>query len=103
MDDDTLQGVIFEEGEAISLAELCQLCCVEVEWITTLVNEGILEPIGFRHKNWIFSGSALRRTRIVKHLQQDLDINIAGAALVLVLVLELLEERNMLLAKLNSH
>ncbi|WP_292980020.1 chaperone modulator CbpM [Nitrosomonas sp.] len=99
MDDDTLQGVIFEEGEAISLDELCQLCSVEVEWITTLVNEGILEPVEFRHKNWIFSGSALRRIRVVKHLQQDLDINIAGVAL----VLELLEERNMLLAKSDSY
>lgn len=99
MDHDILHGVVIEESEALSLFELCQICNVEVEWITALVNEGILEPAGTQSENWFFSGVALRRVQIVRHLQRDLDVNLSGAAL----VLELLEERNALLAKINLY
>lgn len=99
MDHDILHGVVIEESEALSLSELCQICNVEVEWITALVNEGILEPAGTQSENWFFSGVALRRVQVVRHLQRDLDVNLSGAAL----VLELLEERNVLLAKINPY
>lgn len=99
MDHDILHGIIIEESEALSLPELCQICNVEVEWVTALVDEGILEPAGTRPENWYFSGVALQRVRVVRHLQRDLDVNLSGAAL----VLELLEERNTLLAKINPY
>jgi len=99
MDHDILHGIVIEESEALSLSELCQICNVEAEWITALVNESILEPAGTQSENWFFSGVALRRVQVVRHLQRDLDVNLSGAAL----VLELLEERNALLAKINLY
>jgi chaperone modulatory protein CbpM len=56
-----------------------------------LVEQGILEPAGRRGRHWCFPASSLRRTRITLHLQRDLGVNLAGAALVLDL-LERIEE-----------
>jgi len=98
MEHTILSGTIIEESESISLTELCEICKVDVEWVTTLVYEGILEPAETRSEHWIFNGISLQRALIINRLQQDLDINLAGAAL----VVELLEERNALLAKINS-
>lgn len=92
-----LNGIIVEESEEISLTKLCHICKADAGWITDLVQEGILEPADTAAEPWYFSGISLRRALIVKRLQQDLDINLAGAAL----VLELLEEREMLLARSN--
>ncbi|SFU42677.1 transcriptional regulator, MerR family [Nitrosomonas eutropha] len=97
MEHGILNGIIIEENEEISLLELCQICKVDTEWVTALVHEGILEPVGAEPEHWFFSGVSLRRVLIVNRLQHDLDINLAGAAL----VVRLLEERDALLAKTN--
>lgn len=97
MEHDILNGTILEENKEISLPELCQVCKVDAEWVIALVHEGILEPIGTGPEYWFFSRIALRRALIVNRLQHDLDINLAGAAL----VVELLEERDTLLARIN--
>ena len=73
----------------LTLAELSRACCVHAEWIFSLVEEGILEPEGETERSWHFSGPSLRRARMVIHLQQDLGVNLAGAALVLDLMDEL--------------
>ncbi|WP_350282477.1 chaperone modulator CbpM [Nitrosomonas sp.] len=99
MGHDILHGIVIEESEALSLSELCRICNVEVEWIIALVNEGILEPAGTRPEDWFFSGIVLQRVLVVRRLQRDLDINLAGAAL----VLELLEERNASFVKTNFY
>ncbi len=98
MEHTIVSGIIIEESEKISLTELCEICKVDVEWVTALVHEGILEPIETGSEHWVFNGISLQRALIINRLQQDLDINLAGAAL----VVELLEERNALLAKINS-
>ncbi len=87
--------VIEEEGE-LSLAELSRACRVDAEWLAALVAEGILEPLpGGRH-HWRFSAGSLLRVRTVRRLQQDLGVNMAGAAL----ALELMEELDTLRARL---
>ncbi len=82
-----LSGYVIEEELELSLAELSQVCCVNAEWLMALVEEGIIEPMASNH-HWRFSGVSIYRARTVKRLQQDLGVNIAGAAL----ALELLEE-----------
>lgn len=81
-----------------TLAELCRSCGVEAEFIEALVEEGILEPVGRRGRHWCFPASSLRRTRITLHLQRDLGINFAGAAL----ALDLLERIEDLEARLRA-
>ncbi len=74
---------IIDEAVTFTTAELCRSCAVEAEFIEALVEEGILEPTGYRRHHWCFPGSSLRRTRITFHLHRDLGVNLAGAALAL--------------------
>jgi chaperone modulatory protein CbpM len=74
---------LIDEQTIFTLADLCRSCSVKVEFIEAMVEEGILEPTGERGHHWCFQPSSLRRTRITLHLQQDLGVNLAGAALAL--------------------
>jgi chaperone modulatory protein CbpM len=93
-----LDGCILEEDAVISLAELCSACSVHAEYIIALVDEGILEPECGDTGAWRFAGTSLKRTRMVIHLERDLGVNIAGAAL----VLDLMEELEGLRAQLRQ-
>ena len=81
--DITLKGEILEESDLVSLADLCRSCTVETRTITTLVAEGILDPAGEDVEHWRFTIGSLRRVKTVIHLQRDLGVNLAGAALAL--------------------
>jgi len=83
----TLTGVVFDETTEITVTELCEVCSVEHTLIEQLVEEGILDPVGGRPDELRFHYASVRRIRTVVHLQQDLGVNLAGAAL----ALELLE------------
>jgi chaperone modulatory protein CbpM len=90
--DQTVPDVeLIDEKTVFTLAELCRSCAVEAEFIETLVEQGILEPVGRRGRHWCFPSNSLRRTRVTLHLRQDLGVNLAGAALALDL-LERIEE-----------
>jgi len=78
-----LIGEVLEENDLLSLADLCRSCTVETQTITTLVSEGILDPMGADTEHWRFTVSSLRKVRTVIHLQRDLGVNLEGAALAL--------------------
>ena len=78
-----LFGEVIGEGDLVSIADLCRSCTVEIQTIATLVSEGILEPCGNDVEHWQFSIGSLRRVKTVIHLQRDLGVNLAGAALAL--------------------
>jgi len=83
-----LTGVILEEEVSLTLEDLCQACAVDAEFIVALVEEGALNPSGPDRGPWRFSGRSLSRTRTALRLRRDLEINVAGVAL----TLELLDE-----------
>jgi len=89
---------LIDEQTTFTLADLCRACAVEAELIEALVEQGILEPAGRRGRHWCFPFSSLRRTRITLHLQRDLGVNLAGAAL----ALDLLERIEALDARLRA-
>jgi len=89
---------LIDEETTFTLAELCRCCDVEAELIEVLVEHGILEPAGRQGRHWCFPASSLRRTRITLHLQRDLGVNLAGAAL----ALDLLERIDELDARLRA-
>lgn len=95
---DILTGIIIEEEIHLSLRELCDACAVHAEFITELVDEGVIEPSGFDKSHWFFSGVSLQRIRSAKRLQQDLGINLAGVAL----ALDLLDEMQLLHTQLRK-
>ena len=78
-----LTGHIFDERTEITIVELCEVCSVEITLVDEFVDEGILEPIGGIREERRFSYSSVRRARTVLHLQRDLGLNLAGAALAL--------------------
>ena len=99
-DTNALSGHIFDETTEITIVELCEFCSIEIELVDELVDEGILEPTdGSSEKRRFDEGileptdgssekrrfpySSVRRTRTVVHLQRDLGLNLAGAALAL--------------------
>ena len=83
-----LTGIIVEDSTEFTLGELSRACGMPAEWNLSLVEEGVIEPVGDDQAHWYFRGYCLRRVRIVQRLQSDLGLNLAGAAL----ALELLEE-----------
>jgi len=78
-----LNGQILDEDTEITLVQLCRSCDVRGELIEAMVEHGILEPSGRRGRHWCFASSSLKRTRVTLHLQRDLGVNLAGAALAL--------------------
>ena len=91
-------AIILEEQTDLTISEVCQACAVRVETIVELVDEGVLAPQGREPHRWRFSGVHLYRTRVAFHLQRDLGINLAVAAL----VLQLLDELEALQARLRK-
>jgi chaperone modulatory protein CbpM len=89
-----LVGQLVEEEVTLTLDELCGACAVERERIVELVELGVLETQADARQ---FGGAALRRARLALRLQRDLDLNAAGAAL----VIELLERIEGLEAQLR--
>jgi len=92
----TLSGTLLDERVHLSLKDMSQACSSRTEWIVELVGEGILEPVGDEPSQWRFSGGSLGRAHIARRLQSDLEINLAGVAL----VLDLLEEMASLRSRL---
>lgn len=92
-------GENLDDDTQLTLAQLSRACAVHAEWIMHLVEEGVLEPQGPTPTQWRFSGLCLRQARVVIHLQRDLRVNLAGAAL----ALELMEQIECLHARLRHH
>ena len=97
-DHQTLRGAIFEESPALTVRDLSRLCAVDERRIVEFVEEGVLEVVEVNSADWHFAGSALRRARLALRLERDLELNLAGVAL----VLELMEELQCLRRELQA-
>lgn len=94
----TLSGTLLDDQAYYSLEEVCSTCCVRIDWVVELVEEGILEPAGDKRSQWLFSGSHVSRLVVARRLQHDLDINLPGVAL----AIQLLEELDLARARLRA-
>ncbi len=85
-----LSGIVMDDNQAISLAELCRCCSLPAEQVVTMIENGIVEPIESRItiSRWQFRGESVLRIQTAIRLKRDLGVNTAGAAL----ALELLDE-----------
>jgi chaperone modulatory protein CbpM len=72
----------------LSLDQVCHICDISPEFIDELIDQNIIHPHENVSAQFMFSLSQLRRIKTAKRLQKDLEINLAGVAL----ILELLEE-----------
>jgi chaperone modulatory protein CbpM len=76
-------GQIAEEENDLTLFELCNTCRLSPELIVEMVNEGILDPAGDSARKWRFAFSEAENVRKAIRFQNDLNVNLAGAALAL--------------------
>jgi chaperone modulatory protein CbpM len=97
-DSNTPMGpVVVEEEVRFTLLELCHACAAERDVLVALVDEGVLQPSGDEPQQWQFGGASLRRARAALRLSRDLELGVAGTAL----VLDLLDEIDTLRARLR--
>lgn len=90
--DRIIQGLPLEESAWIEVGDFCAWLRIERHWVVSLVEAGVLEPRGAAPESWSFPASDLARVRAAARLVRDLDVNLAGAAV----ILDLLEERRRL-------
>jgi chaperone modulatory protein CbpM len=92
-----VHAVIVEEELRFTLADLCRACRVDTDQLVELVHEGVIEPAGDRPDDWRFAGPALARARTALRLAHDMELNVAGTAL----VMDLLDEIESLRSRLR--
>lgn len=73
-----------ETNPQLTLDNLCEACQVSEEFINELIEYGIIES-----NVPPFTADHLRRVRTIKRLQEDLEVNLPGAAVVLDLMDEI--------------
>ena len=86
-----LTGILLDEKIELSMIEISRACSSSTEWVVELVEEGVLEPIGHEQAHWRFSGTSLQRAHTARRLQHDLEIDLAGIALALDLMDEMVK------------
>ena len=94
----TVRGILLDEHVQYSLEEVCEVCSIQTDWVVELVEQGIIQPAGEDRRHWRFPGSSLHTALKARRLQQDLDLNLSGVAL----VLQLLEEIEQLRSRLGA-
>ncbi|MDE2564449.1 MAG: MerR family transcriptional regulator [Burkholderiales bacterium] len=85
-----VQGVVVVEEQVVfSFDALCRALGAGADEVQALVAEGLLEPAGHGPEDWRFGGAALARARTALRLARELDLGLAGAALVMDLLAEI--------------
>src|SRR5579862_4597598 len=87
----------YSQQQPLTLTDLCLTCHVTTDFIYDLIEYEIIYPQAREEEDWLFDLSQLQRLKTVLRLQNDLELNLAGAAL----VLELLDRINDLESKVE--
>lgn len=78
----------YSEESLLTLEELCGICGIHVAVVHDFMMHDIIRPIDGAEAQLIFDLEQLHRMQQALRLQHDLEVNVAGVAL----VLDLLEE-----------
>jgi chaperone modulatory protein CbpM len=79
----------YSQDTALSLEELCEICHISSDLIHDLIAYEIIHPKQPSTDRWVFDLAELKRIQIALRLQRDLEVNLAGVAVVLDLLDEL--------------
>ena len=90
-----LHGTVLDEATHFGLKELCTLCNITAEMVQDMIDEGLLTPPDSSPMQWRFDYIEIRRVQTAVRLQRDLRLNLPGCALVLDLLEELEELRQL--------
>lgn len=88
-----VRAELVDTATVCTIDELCLACSVDANWITELVEHGVIEPIGEVGADWRFTSLAIVRIAKAKRLERDLNLNPPGLAVVLDLLDEIYDLR----------
>jgi chaperone modulatory protein CbpM len=80
--------VDYSEDSPLTLSDICEMCHISPDYINELIAFDIVQPRGEAIEQWHFDLTHLRRIKTALRLQHDLEVNLAGIAV----VLDLMEE-----------
>lgn len=83
----------YSDKSPLTLAELCEICNISQDRVQEFISWEIVHPRQSRGEELIFELIDLQRIKTALRLQHDLEVNLAGVALVLDLLEELQELR----------
>ena len=89
---------LVDAADLYTVGELCIACNVDANWISALVEHGVIEPIDQVGADWQFTSLTIVRIAKAKRLERDLNLNPSGLAV----VLDLLDEIDGLRAQLGK-
>jgi chaperone modulatory protein CbpM len=92
-----VRAELVDTATLCTVEELCLACSVDANWITELVEHGVIEPIDGIGADWRFTSLAIVRVAKARRLELDLNLNPPGLAV----VLDLLDEIDDLRAQLR--
>lgn len=93
-----VRAELVDTATVCTIDELCLACNVDANWITELVEHGVIEPIREVGADRRFTSLAIVRIAKAKRLERDLNLNPPGLAV----VLDLLDEIDDLRAQLGK-
>ncbi|MBV7482608.1 chaperone modulator CbpM [Bordetella sp. BOR01] len=91
-------GTLVGKAEPLSADDLARACGAEVEWVTQLVQVGIVQAQGSRPVDWRFHSGDLQRALETRRLERDFGACLDAAAL----ILDLSQEVRQLRAQLRA-
>lgn len=88
---------IINNENLLSFEEICRAIHAEDDLIIQLIEYHVIQPKGSSKKNWKFDDIALKRARLARNFYYDLEVNLAGVAL----LIDMLEKIETLEANIN--
>lgn len=85
--------LVTESHREVTLDTLAECAEVHPEYLRTLVEFGLVEPIRSSESEMVFRASAILRVRRIIRIKRDLGVNLPGVAVILRLTEELREVR----------
>jgi len=83
----------YSQKTPLTFKELCDICQISSDFLNMLMEYDIIHPRESEQEEWLFDLTELKRIQRAMRLQRDLEVNLAGVAVMLDLLEELEELR----------
>lgn len=87
----------YSHAVSMTLQEVCDICGVSQQFVGDLIDYDIIHPKRISEHEWQFTLTDFQRIKRALRIKRDLEINLAGVAL----VLDLLDQVEELQAEMN--
>src|SRR5690348_7151825 len=84
----------YSQETPVAFDELCEICGISADFVYDLMEYEIIDLAGNPPDEWMFNIEQLQRIKTALRLQRDLEVNLAGIAVILDLLDEMEELRS---------